>query len=162
MKLWATRETRTELLMACLRALMGVIFLSVWSYNLSKGYYSAHGWAQFVQHYADTTKVAPYADFLNKVMIPHAGLLAPGQFAVELVVFGLFLVLGSFTPVSALLAALFQLNLLIATSGTKDWPGTYITLAAVLVAVSLTQAGRTLGVDALLARRYPHPRLPVY
>jgi len=162
MKLWATRETRVELMMTFLRVVMGVIFLSVWSYNLSKGFYSAHGWAHFVQHYADTTKVGLYADFLNKVMIPHASILAPGQFTVELVVFGLFLVFGVVTPVSALLAGLFQLNLLVATSGTTDWPGTYIVMAALLLAVSLSQAGRTLGVDTLLARRNPHPRLPVY
>jgi len=162
MKLWATRASRTELLMACLRVVMGAIFLAVWSDNLVKGYYSSAGWAHFVQHYADTTKVGLYADVLNKVMIPSSAVFAPGQFAVELVVFGLFLVLGVFTPVSALLAALFQLNLLIATSGTTDWPGTYIIMAALLLAVSLSQAGRTLGVDALLARRNPHPRLPVY
>ena len=162
MRLWATRETRSGLLLALLRMLVGVIFLSVWAYNLSKGYYSSAGWAHFVQHYADTTKLGLYTDFLNKVMIPNAAILAPGQFTIELVVFGLFLVFGVFTPVSALLAALFQLNLLIATSGTTDWPGTYITLAAVLLAVSLSQSGRTLGVDALLARRNPHPRLPVY
>ena len=162
MKLWATRETRTELLMACLRVVMGVIFLSVWSFNLSKGYYSPSGWAHFVQHYADTTKVSAYAHLLNSVMIPHANVFAYGQFSIELVVFGLFIVLGVFTPVSALLAALFQLNLLVATSGTTDWPGTYIIMAALLLAVSLSQAGRTLGVDAFLARRNPHPRLPVY
>lgn len=162
MKLWATRETRAGLLLACLRVLMGVIFLSVWSYNLSKGYYSAAGWADFVQHYADTTKVGLYADLLDKVMIPNAALFAPGQFAFEFVVFGLFLVLGLLTPVSALLAALFQLNLLVATSGTTDWPGTYITLAAALIAVALSQSGRTLGLDAVLARRDPHPRLPIY
>ena len=40
MKLWATRETRAELLMACLRVFMGAIFLAVWSDNLIKGYYS--------------------------------------------------------------------------------------------------------------------------
>jgi uncharacterized membrane protein YphA (DoxX/SURF4 family) len=162
MKLWATRETRTELMMAFLRVVMGVIFLAVWSDNLAKGYYSSGGWADFVQHYADTTKLGLYADVLNNVMIPHSAVFASGQFAIEFVVFGLFLVLGVFTPVSALLAALFQLNLLVATSGTTDWPGTYIIMAALLLAVSLSQAGRTLGVDALLARRNPHPRLPVY
>ncbi len=162
MKLWATRETRVELLMACLRVVMGAIFLSVWSYNLSKGFYSPGGWAHFVQHYADTTKVSAYAHLLNSVMIPHSTVFAYGQFSIEFVVFGLFLVLGLFTPVSALLAALFQLNLLVATSGTKDWPGTYIIMAALLIAISLSQAGRTLGLDALLARRNAHPRLPVY
>ncbi len=162
MKLWAARETRAELLMACLRVVMGAVFLAVWSDNLSKGFYSPGGWADFVQHYADTTKVGLYADLLNSVMIPHSAVFAYGQFATEFVVFGVFLVLGLFTPVAALLAALFQLNLLVATSGTTDWPGTYIIMFLLLLAISFSQAGRTLGLDARLARGDPHPRLPVY
>ncbi|HET6476587.1 MAG TPA: TQO small subunit DoxD [Thermoleophilia bacterium] len=162
MQLWATREGRTELLMAGLRVMMGAIFLAVWSDNLAKGFYSPNGWADFVQGYADTTKVGAYADLLNSVMIPNSAVFAYGQFAIELVVFGLFLVLGLFTPVSGLLAALFQLNLLIATSGTGEWPGTYIIMFALLLVIALSQSGRTLGVDARLARRDPQPRLPVY
>ncbi len=162
MALWSTRETRSELLLACLRIMMGAIFLAVWSDNLIKGFYSAGGWAHFVQHYADTTKVAPYAWVLNHVLIPRAAIVAPAQFAVELVVFGLFLVFGVFTPVAGLLAAGFQLNLLIATSGTTDWAGTYIIMLVLLIAIAVGQSGRTLGVDALLARRSPHPRIPVY
>ena len=162
MQLWATREGRTELLMAGLRVMMGAIFLAVWSDNLAKGFYSPNGWADFVQGYADTTKVGAYADLLNSVMIPNSAVFAYGQFAIELVVFGLFLVLGLFTPVSGLLAALFQLNLLIATSGTGEWPGTYIIMFALLLVIALSQSGRTLGVDARLARRDPKPRLPVY
>ena len=162
MSLWRTRESRTALLLACLRIMMGAIFLAVWSDNLVKGFYSPSGWADFVQRYADTTKVGIYATILNDYLIPHSWLFAYGQLAIELVVFGLFLVLGVFTPVSGLLAAGFQLNLLVATSGTGDWPGTYIIMFALLVAIALGQSGRTLGVDALLARRNPHPRLPVY
>jgi uncharacterized membrane protein YphA (DoxX/SURF4 family) len=162
MGLWATREGRTQLMMTGLRVLMGAVFLAVWSDNLIKGYYTPDGWADFVREYADTTKVGAYADLLNSVMIPNAAAFAYGQFAIELVVFGLFLVLGLFTPVSGLLAALFQLNLLVATSGTGEWPGTYIIMCLLLVAIALSQAGRTLGLDARLARRDPHPRLPVY
>ncbi len=162
MSLWTTREHRSELLMACLRIMMGAIFIAVWTDNLAKGFYSPGGWADFVQHYADTTKVGLFADMLNDVMIPNAWVFAYGQFAIELVVFGLFLVLGVFTPVSALLAAGFQLNLLIATSGTNEWPGIYIIMFLLLVAIGLAQSGRTLGVDAVLARRKPSPRLPVY
>jgi uncharacterized membrane protein YphA (DoxX/SURF4 family) len=161
MKVWSTRESRSELLLACLRILMGGIFLAVWSYNLQKGFYSPHGWAHFVQHYADTTTFGPYRTFLNHVMIPNAAITARAQFALEVVV-GAFLVLGIFTPVVGLLGAGFQLNLLIATSGTTDWPGTYIIMFALLLAVALGQAGRTLGVDARFAKRRPHPRLPVY
>jgi uncharacterized membrane protein YphA (DoxX/SURF4 family) len=163
MSLWNTRESRSELMLACLRIVMGAVFLAVWSDNLVKGYYSADGWAAFVQKYADTTKVGVYGRILNDVLIPNSAVFAYGQFAVEFVVFGLFLVLGVFTPVSGLLAAGFQLNLLVATSGIPtEWPGTYIIMCLLLVAVALSQSGRTLGADALLARRNPHPRLPVY
>ena len=162
MSLWSTREGRNELLLACLRIMMGVIFLAVWSDNLIKGFYSPSGWADFVQNYADTTKVSLFADMLNNVMIPNSWVFAYGQFAIEFVVFGLFLVLGVFTPVSGLLAAGFQLNLLVATSGTGEWPGTYIIMFVLLVAIALAQSGRTLGVDARFAKRGPHPRWPVY
>ena len=162
MALWDTREHRNEFMLACMRVLMGAIFLAVWSDNLRKGFYSADGWARFVQHYADTTKVGIYATVLNDYLIPNSWLFAYGQFAIELVVFGLFLVLGVFTPVSGLLAAGFQLNLLVATSGTTDWPGTYMIMFVLLLAIALGQSGRTLGVDARFAKRRPHPRLPVY
>jgi uncharacterized membrane protein YphA (DoxX/SURF4 family) len=159
--LWSTRERRTELMMACLRILMGAIFLAVWSFNLQKGFYSPHGWAHFVSNYARTTTFGPYRSFLDSVMIPNAAIAARGQFVMELIV-GSFLILGLFTPVVGLLGAVFQLNLLVATSGTTDWPGTYIIMAALLLAIALSQSGRTIGLDARLARRRPDPRLPVY
>jgi len=162
MSLLGSREDRTMLMMAGMRVMMGAIFLAVWADNLIKGFYTPDGWAVFVQDYADTTKVGLYADLLSDVLIPNAALFAYGQLVVELVVFGLFLVLGAFTPVSGLLAALFQLNLLVATSGTGEWPGTYVIMFVLLLAIALSQSGRTLGVDARLARRKPHPRLPVY
>lgn len=162
MSLWSTREGRTELLLACLRITMGMVFLAVWADNLAKGFYTPDGWANFVQNYADSTRVGVYATVLNDYMIPNSALFAYGQLVIEFLVFGVFLVLGVFTPVSALLAAGFQLNLLVATSGTGEWPGTYIIMFLLLVAIALGQAGRTLGVDARLAQRRPHPRLPVY
>ena len=162
MSLWSTREGRNELLLACLRIMMGLIFLAVWADNLAKGFYTPDGWADFVQHYADTTEVGMYATVLNDYLIPNAALFAYGQLVVEFLVFGVFLVLGIFTPVSGLLAAGFQLNLLVATSGTGEWPGTYIIMFLLLVAIALGQSGRTLGVDARFAQRRPHPRLPIY
>ncbi len=161
MSLWTPREARSELLFAGLRVMMGAIFLAVWSYNLQHGYYSPHGWAAFVGHYADTTTYGAYRSFLIHVMIPHAAIAARAQFFTELVV-GLFLIGGLVTPVVGLLGSIFQLNLLFATSGTKDWPGTYIIMCLLLAAIALAQAGRTWGLDARLARRRPHPRPPIY
>ena len=77
MSLWSTRVRRTELMMACLRILMGVIFLAVWSFNLQKGFYSPHGWAHFVGNYARTTTFGPYRSFLDSVMIPNAACVTP-------------------------------------------------------------------------------------
>ena len=136
---------------------MGAIFLSVWSDNLIKGFYSPSGWADFVQNYADTTKVGLYADLLDKAMIPNAALFASGQFVIEFVVFGLFLVLGVFTPVSALLAALFQLNLLVATSGTTDWPGTYIIMAAAAAGGEPLAGGSHAGAGRPAGETEPGP-----
>lgn len=162
MVLWDTRAHRNELMLAGLRVLMGAIFLAVWADNLRKGLYSPDGWASFVQGYADTTKYDFYRNLLESVFIPNAALFAPSQLIVELVAFGLFLVVGLFTPVAGLLAAGFQVNLLLATSGMTDWPGTYVIMCLLLVAIALSQSGRTLGLDARLARRQPHPRLPLY
>lgn len=162
MGLLGTRERRTEFLMACLRVLMGGIFLAVWADNLRKGFYTPDGWADFVQNYADTTRVGLYRTMLEEVMIPNAALFAYGQLVVELVVMGAFVLAGFLTPASAMVGALFQLNLLAATSGTGEWPGTYIIMAAVLLATALSQSGRTLGVDARLAARNPRPRWPLY
>lgn len=162
MSLLSTREGRNELLLACLRIMMGLIFLAVWADNLAKGFYTPDGWADFVQKYADTTRVGVYATVLNDYLIPNAALFAYGQLVVEFLVFGVFLVLGILTPVSGLLAAGFQLNLLVATSGTGEWPGTYIIMFLLLVAIALGQSGRTLGGDARFAQRRPHPRLPIY
>ena len=155
------REHRAYLALACLRFLMGAIFLAVWETTWPRGCTRAAAGTTSSRHYADTTKIGAYGSFLRHVMLPHAALIAPGQLVVELLV-GLCLALGLFTPVAGLLGGLFQLNLLVATSGTTDWPGTYIALAAICLVVAVSQSGRTLGLDALLARRQPQPRIPLY
>ena len=51
------REHRAYLALACLRILMGAIFLAVWGDNLAKGLYSGSGRHGIVAHYAATTKI---------------------------------------------------------------------------------------------------------
>ena len=58
-------------MMAGLRVMMGGIFLAVWVDNLRKDLYTPERWADFVQEYADTTKVGFYADVLNDYVIPN-------------------------------------------------------------------------------------------
>lgn len=154
-------DRRTRYLVALLRAFMGLIFLVTWFSNLRKGLYG-DGFAPFVQTWADGTDFAFYADFLNNVVIPNADLFRIFQLITELVVMGGFLFVGFLTPVAALVAGGFTLNLLLASYGTGEWPGTYLIMLAVLGVVGLAKSGRVLGVDATLARKNPRPKVPIY
>ena len=159
----ADREHRQAVILALLRIFMGGMFLSVWADNLQKDLYTPDGYRAFVSRLASETDLTWYGDFIQRVVVPHAAVFAYGQLVVELVVMGLFLVAGFLTPVSGLVAAGFSVNLLLASWGVPgEWQGTYLMMIAITLAVSVTQAGRTLGVDARLARRRPRPRLPVY
>ena len=154
-------EARALRILFVQRLLMGGIFVAVWSDNLATGKYGAKGYAHFLRHYADTTPFHWYAHFLNSVVIPNAGILGRVQMVAELVVFAGFLLVGFLTPVAAVLASLFFVGVLLG-SWAVDWQGTYVLLIAMLLSVGIGQAGRILGVDALLARRQPKPRLPLY
>ncbi len=75
---------------------------------------------------------------------------------------GACLLVGFCTPVAAAVALVFALNLLLASFGTGEWYGTYLLMIALLVVVGASRSGRTFGVDALLARRNPRPRLGIW
>ena len=154
-------DDRTRILMAGLRAFIGLIFLVTWASNLHKGLYG-DGYVPFLQKWADGTTITLYGDFIKHVVIPNATLFRAFQLIGEFLVMGVFLFVGFLTPLSALIAAGFSLNLLLASWGTGEWAGTYLLMLAILGAVALSQAGRVFGVDALLARRNPKPRAPLY
>ncbi len=157
------RERRRGWVLALLRILMGGMFVAVWAENLRKDLYTPDGYRDFVTDLAQKTDVTWYGDFIFDVVAPNAALFAYGQLVLELVVMGLFLLVGFLTPVSALVSAGFSLNLLLSSWGVPgEWQGTYVMMTAILLAVAIGQAGRTLGMDALLARRDPSPRLPYY
>jgi uncharacterized membrane protein YphA (DoxX/SURF4 family) len=158
-----TIDARRGHVLALLRMLMGGIFVAVWADNLSKGLYWPDGYADFLQDFTRQAELGFYKDFVDNVAIPNAAVFGYTQLIVELVVMGLFLLSGFLTPVAGIVAAGFSLNLLLASLGNPtEWPGTYLLMIAVSLAVAFGQAGRTWGIDALLARRRHKPRLPVY
>jgi uncharacterized membrane protein YphA (DoxX/SURF4 family) len=159
----SAHERRQGLVLALLRILMGGMFIAVWSENLRKDLYTPDGYRDFIQGLADKTDVGFYGDLIREVVVPNAALFAYGQLVIELVVMGVFLLVGFLTPIAALVASGFSVNLLLANWGVPgEWQGTYVMMIAILLAVAVTQSGRRLGVDARLARKNPRPRLPVY
>lgn len=146
--------------LAMLRMLLGLVFISTAFENLHKGLYGP-GFQSFVEGWATGNPIGLYHTFLESVVIPNWQLFATVQLIVEPIVMGLFLLIGLFTRASALVAAFFIANLFMASLG-KEWPWTYLVILGVLLALMFSRAGRCLGVDQLLAERYPNPRIPLW
>lgn len=145
---------------ALLRILMGVLILTTWGSNLSKGFYTPDGLEIFF------TEVFPqannpltwYASFINNGILPIQDFFAPFQMVGEFLL-GLFLLIGIFTPYTSAVGVFFILNTFLATFG-NDWPWSYATIIGILGVVMLTRAGRSLGIDNLLYSRSGNPPLP--
>jgi hypothetical protein len=163
MTIFATADGRMRAALGAARIFMGLLFLSVWAYNLQHGYYWTSGYAKFVGIYAHDTTTPLMAGILNHVVIPNAAFFSKLQMVTELALIGVPLTLGLFTPVSGLIGACFAIPLGLAANGKPgEWSGTYMMIVLLLLMVAFTQAGRTWGLDARQSRLRVAPRLPVY
>jgi uncharacterized membrane protein YphA (DoxX/SURF4 family) len=143
-----------------LRIMLGVLFLTTWASNLSKGFYTPEGLLDFFNNVfpqADNP-LTWYAAFIDGAILPIRGFFAPFQLVTEFLI-GLFLLLGFLTPWTSAAGLLFILNTFLATFG-HDWPWSYAMMLAMLFVVLVTRAGRSLGLDNLLLSRSGEPRLP--
>ena len=145
---------------ALLRIMLGVLFLTTWGSNLSKGFYTPDGLQYFFTEVfpQSANSLTWYAAFIDNVIIPIRGVFAPVQLVGEFLL-GLFLLIGVFTPVTGVFAAFFILNTFLATYG-HDWPWSYVTILGILFVVFMTKAGRSLGVDAWLLKKRGEPKIP--
>ena len=145
------------------RILLGVILLVTWYENLSKGLYTADGFRGFILGLAAGHPLGFYEGFLTDVIAPIAGAFGSIQMVVELLM-GLALLAGAFTPLAGLGAILFFFNLFLAylNPNQGEWIWTYVMLVTLAVIVTFGRAGRSLGLDAILIRRFGEPGLPLW
>lgn len=143
-----------------LRILLGVLFLTTWASNLSKGFYTPDGLVDFFNNVFPQAEnpLAWYAAFIDGVILPIRGFFAPFQLVTEFLI-GLFLLLGFLTPLTSFLGIIFISNTFLATYG-HDWPWSYAMMLGILGVVMFTRAGRSIGVDNLLFDRKGEPRIP--
>jgi uncharacterized membrane protein YphA (DoxX/SURF4 family) len=95
------------------------------------------------------------ADFVNQIVLPHFYLFAPVVFGLE-VLTAVSLMLGAFVRLFAVVGALQVLNLWLGLySAPGEWPWTYFFLFLLMLMLAVDQAGRSLGIDAILATRLP-------
>jgi uncharacterized membrane protein YphA (DoxX/SURF4 family) len=140
-----------------LRLYLGVVFLLDGLSNLQQIPGSAV--ASFPQRQALETGHAFYLPFLETVLLPNAPVIASLLGWVEALV-GVTLIAGITTRFSAGVAMVLTLNYLFA-NGVWFWtPGSYDAACFVIaLAVLIGAAGRTFGIDAVLARRWPRSPL---
>lgn len=113
----------------------------------------------FLRHHALGSGHPFYRPFVETFLLPNAAVIASVLDPLEAIV-GVALIAGLLTRFSAGVAMVLALNYMFA-KGTWFWtPGSYdAALFVIALALLVGAAGRTLGVDAILARRWPRSPL---
>lgn len=139
---------------ALLRILVGIMFLSTWGLNALRGYYTPQGLLNFFNDFYPPAEnpLSFYAAFLTNVILPNRAIFAPFQLVGEGLM-ALCLLLGAFTPLFSLAGIFFLLNTFLASIG-HDWPWSYFLPMGILAITFFTQAGRAMGIDAYLLKRF--------
>lgn len=96
-----------------------------------------------------------FGELVKNVLLPNFNLLNPVVFLAEFA-FAISLMLGIGVRLTGALGILFVLNLWLGLyRHPQEWPWTYIFLAGLMALFSVEAAGRSLGLDGWLRRRYP-------
>ncbi|MFZ0929520.1 MAG: DoxX family membrane protein [Syntrophobacteraceae bacterium] len=91
--------------------------------------------------------------FVKEIVLAHFSVFAPLVYALELFI-AISLILGVFTRLGAALGALMAVNLWLGLyRAPYEWPWTYFFLIVLQVTFAVLQAGRSLGIDAIIVRR---------
>jgi uncharacterized membrane protein YphA (DoxX/SURF4 family) len=139
--------------LAIVRVTIGAMFVSVFFENLAKGLYTPAGYAGLINYYIKQSHSPAVWKAVMGLAASHAAMAAPLQ-AVTEISLGVLLLIGLFTRPAAFVAFLYLGSLWVSEWGTAwIWELLVPLLAALAVAVG--RAGRTWGIDALLARRFP-------
>ncbi len=139
--------------LAIVRLTIGAEFAWVFFENLGKGLYTAGGYAGLIHYYLPKTHAPAAWKAVMTVAANHASLAAPAQGITEISL-GVLLLLGLFTRPAALVACLFLGSLWVSEWGTS-WIWELLVPALASLGLAVGRAGRTFGIDALLARSKP-------
>jgi len=147
------RQTAARCALSMLRIVLGALFISVFRENLNKGLYSPSGYAGLINYYVEKGHAPHVLKSVMSIMAAQANVAGPLQVVTEISL-GILLVIGLLTRPVALAAFLFLTTLWVAEWGTA-WIWELLVPMAVALALVIGSAGRTFGIDALLAKRYP-------
>jgi uncharacterized membrane protein YphA (DoxX/SURF4 family) len=139
--------------LAIVRLTIGAMFVWVFFENLGKGLYSPAGYAGLINYYIKASHSPAAWKAVMGLAASHAALAGPMQAMTEISL-GILLVAGLLTRPVGLVAFLFLGSLWISEWGTA-WIWELLVPMLASLALAVGRAGRTWGVDAVLARRRP-------
>jgi uncharacterized membrane protein YphA (DoxX/SURF4 family) len=139
--------------LAVLRVALGTLFIWVFFENLGKGAYTPTGYKGVIDFYLKNGHAPAAWKAIMSVLAANAAVVAPLQAVTELT-FGVCLLTGTATRLVAAAAGAFLFTLWLSELGAA-WIWELAMPIVVAFSLSLSRAGRTWGIDAVLARRYP-------
>jgi uncharacterized membrane protein YphA (DoxX/SURF4 family) len=139
--------------LALVRMTIGAMLVWVFFENLGKGLYTPAGYAGLINFYIRSSHSPAAWKAVMGLASSHAAMAAPMQALTEISL-GVLLVIGLLTRPLAFVAFLYLGSLWISEWGTA-WIWELLVPVLASFSVALGRAGRTWGVDAWLARRWP-------
>jgi len=135
------------------RVTIGVMFVWVFFENLGKGLYTPGGYAGLINYYIKASHSPAIWKAVMAQAASHAAMAAPLQ-AVTEIGLGILLVIGLFTRPVAFVAFLYLGSLWVSEWGTA-WIWELLVPVLASLGLAVGRAGRSWGVDAWLAQRWP-------
>jgi uncharacterized membrane protein YphA (DoxX/SURF4 family) len=139
--------------LAIVRLIIGAMFVSVFFENLGKGLYVPANYAGLINSYIAKDTAPAIWKSVMALAASHASIAAPLQELTEISV-GVLLVLGLFTRPVAFVAFAFLGSLWISELGTS-WIWELLPPCVASLGLCIGAAGRTWGIDSILARKRP-------
>jgi uncharacterized membrane protein YphA (DoxX/SURF4 family) len=139
--------------LALVRATIGAMLVWVFFENLGKGLYTPGGYAGLINYYIKQGHSPAVWKAVMGLVANHAALAAPMQALTEISL-GTLLVIGLLTRPVAFVAFLYLGSLWVSEWGTA-WIWELLVPVLASLGVALGRAGRSWGIDAMLARRQP-------
>ena len=139
--------------LAIVRLTVGAMFVWVFFENLGKGLYTPSGYSGLINYYLQHDHAPAAWKAVMAAAASHAAMAAPLQ-AITEIALGILLVIGLLTRPVAFIAFLYLASLWVSEWGTS-WIWELLVPVLASLGLAVGRAGRTWGVDALLARRWP-------
>ena len=139
--------------LAIVRLTIGAMFVWVFFENLGKSLYTPAGYSGLINFYIQHDHAPAAWKAVMAAAASHAAMAAPLQ-AITEIALGVLLVIGLLTRPVAFIAFLYLASLWVSEWGTS-WIWELLVPVLASLGLAVGRAGRTWGVDALLARRWP-------